>query len=76
MQKLLIQNQRNFSGKIRMPKRWISPKECAEYLGLHKKSVYRLICKEKIPASKIGGSIRVDLRKLEEILEERKVGPR
>lgn len=35
------------------------------------KSVYRLIGKGEIPASKIGGSVRVDLRKLEELMESR-----
>jgi len=52
-------------------RRWISPKECAEYLSIHVKSCYRLIDKGEIPGARIGGSVRVDLKKLEEIMLER-----
>jgi excisionase family DNA binding protein len=52
-----------------MERRWITVKECAEYCDLHIKSVYLLITKGHIPAAKIGGSIRVDLKRLEELLE-------
>ena len=54
-----------------MNRRWVSVHECSEYLGIHPKSVYRLIDKAEIPASRIGGSVRVDLRELERVLEER-----
>lgn len=59
-----------------MEKRWISVRECSSYLGLHGKSVYRLIDKGEIPASRVGGSVRVDLKKLEAIMEEREAGLR
>jgi len=59
-----------------MQRRWISVRECGSYLSIHTKSVYRLIDHGEIPASKIGGSVRVDLKKLEELMEEREVGSR
>ena len=51
-----------------MERRWISPKECAEYLGLHLKSIYRLLDRGEIRAGKIGRSIRIDLNALNEKL--------
>jgi excisionase family DNA binding protein len=48
-----------------MEKRWISPRECAEYLSLHLKSIYRKIDCGEIPAARVGRSVRVDLRALE-----------
>ena len=56
----------NFSGR-----RWISIRECSTYLSLHEQSVYRLVNKGVIPASRIGRNVRVDLKKLDEILESR-----
>jgi len=50
-------------------KRWITPKEAAEYLSLHPISVYRLMAKGLIPSIKIGHSVRVDLKALDEIFE-------
>lgn len=56
-----------------MEKRWISVRECGLYLGLHLKSVYRLIDSGEVPASRIGRSIRVDFKELEKILETREL---
>jgi excisionase family DNA binding protein len=53
-----------------MEKRWISPKQAAEFLSLHQKTIYSLISRGEIPAAKIGGSVRVDLRALEAKMEE------
>ena len=53
-------------------RRWISPKECAGYLSLHLISVYRLIDKGLIPATRIGRSIRIDMKKLDAQLEGRR----
>jgi len=36
-------------------KRWITPKEAANYLSLHLKTVYVKISRGEIPASRIGG---------------------
>jgi len=50
-------------------RRWISVSACSTYLNLHKKSIYRLIYRGQIPAAKIGRSVRIDLKKLNETLE-------
>lgn len=64
----------NSNDSAQITRRWISPKECSLYLGIHLKSTYRLIDQGEIPASRIGRSVRVDLRRLEELLEKREVG--
>ena len=56
-----------------MEKRWISVKECALYLSIHLKTVYAQIARGEIPATKIGGSVRVDKKKLDEKLEKREI---
>lgn len=48
-----------------MQKRWITVKEVADYLSIHPVTCRRLIAQKKIPAIKIGGSVRVDLKSLE-----------
>lgn len=50
-------------------RRWISPLECSEYLGIHKKSVYSMIADGRIPAAHVGRLVRVDLRLLESQLD-------
>lgn len=54
-----------------MQKRWISVRECAGYLGLHVKSVYRLIDRGQLPAARVCRSVRIDLRKLNEQMENK-----
>jgi len=56
------------------PRRWISPKETSEYLSIHLQTVYSLISRGIIPATRIGRSVRVDLKALEEALETIKRG--
>ena len=53
-----------------MDHRWISVKECSSYLGLHVVTVYRLLGKE-IPYSRVGRNLRIDKKKLNEIMELR-----
>jgi len=53
-----------------MQKRWITVKEAASYLSLHEVTCRRLIAREIIPASRIGGSVRIDLKELEKQLEK------
>jgi len=43
--------------------------ECSTYLSLHTKTIYAKIAKGEIPATRIGGSIRIDKKKLDEQLE-------
>lgn len=52
-----------------MERRWITVKECSLYLGLHLKSVYEKISRGEIPAARLGRVLRVDLRRLEVMME-------
>jgi len=52
-----------------MQKRWITVLECSSYLSLHIKTIYTKIAKNEIPAAHVGGSIRIDKKKLDEQLE-------
>ena len=52
-----------------MQKSWITVLECSTYLSLHTKTIYAKIAKGEIPATRIGGSIRIDKKKLDEQLE-------
>jgi excisionase family DNA binding protein len=51
------------------PRRWISPRETSEYLGLHLQTIFRLIYENKLPAARVGRSVRIDLTKLNAFLE-------
>ena len=53
-----------------MTKRWITVKEAASYLSLYPKSIYRLIDRGLIPASRVGRIVRIDLKALEKVMEE------
>jgi len=55
-----------------MKRRFITVKEAAKYLALHPVTVRRLIDQAKIPASKIGRSVRVDKKILDEQLEKKR----
>lgn len=52
-----------------MDKRFYSCREIAEYLGTCEKTIRRLCDRGEIPAVRIGGSVRVDFKRLVEILE-------
>ena len=52
-----------------MGKRWISVKECAVYLGLHSKTIYKLVGYGVIPSTKLAGSVGIDRQRLDELLE-------
>lgn len=54
-----------------MERRWLSVNECADYLGLHRKTVYELIYSHSLPAGKIPGSRswRIDKLKIDSQLE-------
>jgi len=48
----------------------MKPKEVAEYLSVHPKTVYRMLYAHQIPAVKVKGTgWRIDRRKLDEMLE-------
>jgi excisionase family DNA binding protein len=46
-------------------RRWISPKQAGQYLELSTAAIYRLAAQKKLPAARIGHSLRIDLRSLE-----------
>jgi len=50
-------------------RRWLTIREAADYLGLHPKTAYIWAARGVLPAARIGGTIRVDLLKLDEFLE-------
>ena len=50
-------------------RRWISPKQAAEYLDLSPAAIYRLASQKKLPAAQVGHSLRIDLIALDEQLE-------
>jgi excisionase family DNA binding protein len=51
-------------------RRWISPRECCELLSLSLTTVYAKIYAKQIPSTRLGRTIRIDLKKLEEQLEK------
>lgn len=69
----MIKN-RNLEFKSGKKCRWISVNECAELLSLHPLSVRKFIARGKIPAVRIGRTVRVDLRTLETQLETQAQG--
>lgn len=51
-------------------KRWMKPKEVAEYLSVHVKTIYRMLYAHQLPAVKIkGAGWRIDRKKLDNMLE-------
>jgi len=52
------------------PRRWLSIRETAEMLSLHPKTIYNLVLRGELPSCRIGGSWRVDGKKLEEQMEK------
>lgn len=62
------------TNKPKMPKRWLSVEEVAEYLGMSPKTVYNKIgpnAKDPfpIPSKKFGKFVRFDLRAVDEYME-------
>ena len=53
-----------------VPRRWISIKECQGIFGFKNVgTVYALVASKKIPSARLGRTIRIDLKKLEDQLE-------
>ena len=55
--------------KWNMERRFFSCAEIATYLGFSEKTIRRMIDRKEIPSARIGKSIRIDMRKLTNILE-------
>lgn len=51
-------------------KRWLRVKEAAEILNISSKSIYDLCAAGQLPATRIGGVIRIDKIKLEKQLND------
>ena len=50
----------------------ITIKEVADFLQIAEKTIYRLAAEGKIPAIKVGGSWRFNLKEIEEWLEKQR----
>jgi len=67
---------RYFRRQAMIERRWLTAKECAEYLGLHLKTIYRAAKEGKLPYSKAEGiGVRIDKLALDQFLQARSVGP-
>ena len=55
-----------------MERRWITVQDAADYLSIHPVTCRRLIDQGRIPASRVGRSVRIDLRELNRRLEQNK----
>ena len=56
-----------------LEKRFIGVKECAEYLGIARATLYQWVNMKKIPYYKIGSFVKFDLKNLETWIQRRKV---
>ena len=57
-------------------RRWISPAECAELLGLSLSGLRKMIGRGEIACIRLGRSIRIDARRLEDGFEKQMKGSR
>jgi excisionase family DNA binding protein len=60
-----------------MTTRWLTLRDVAEHLGIHRSTVYELVHKGQLPATRVGigdkSAIRVSERDLEAYLERRRL---
>lgn len=56
-----------------MEKRFFSPLEISEYLGLKLDTIYSWICQRKIPHWKMGRLVKFDLKEIEIWLKDKRV---
>lgn len=52
-----------------LPRRWISPRECAERLGLHPMTIYEKFYRSELPGGRLGRTVRIDWQAVEQQLE-------
>lgn len=57
------------------PREILTPKEAAEYLSVHVRTIYRLVKNGEIPGRKIGGSWRFKKNTLDDWLSVRENPP-
>jgi excisionase family DNA binding protein len=65
------QEQQQFQYPRRERTQIMTPKEAAKYLGFHLVTIYRLLKKSEIPATKIGGQWRFKKDVLDNWLTDR-----
>ena len=56
-----------------MEKRFLSVKELSIYLGITEGTLRVWVCYKKIPYTKVGKSVKFDLKRIEKWLEENSV---
>jgi excisionase family DNA binding protein len=57
-------------------RRWLKIKEAAEYLAVHKKSLYRACRRREVPYTKASGiGVRIDKLELDALLERMGISP-
>jgi excisionase family DNA binding protein len=47
-------------------KRWLTVKDCAEYLRLTESAVYNMIHRQELPYSKLGNRVRIDRHEVDQ----------
>jgi excisionase family DNA binding protein len=50
-------------------RRWISPRECAQRLGLHPQTIYQKFYSGELPGGRLGRTVRIDWPQVEKRLE-------
>jgi excisionase family DNA binding protein len=63
--------EKNFSNGANLMKEIMTPREAAEYLSVHVRTIYRLAKNGEIPGRKVGGSWRFKKGALDEWLSWR-----
>ena len=51
-------------------------RQASEYLGLTRRALYNLVSARRIPVVRIGRRVRFDIRDLDRMIEENRVGSR
>lgn len=56
-------------------RRYLSPKELSQYLGIATQTVYEWVSQKKIAYIKMGRLVRFDQQEIDELLKMKKVEP-
>ena len=54
------------------PNRMMTIKEVAEYLSVHEKTIYRLVKSGELPALRVGGQWRFDIKELDALVRQQR----
>ena len=58
-----------------MEKRFLTPRELAEYLGIARGTIYNWLSEKKIPCFKLGRLVKFDLREIDKWLKGKSIDP-